>query len=258
MKFFRYNKKYYFKNENFGEEIEGDIFNYKIKGEHIEIPSILDPPYDYGKILLVGKNYFEHVVRMNSNIPEKPVFFCKTKNTLIGHNGIILKNKEVKKLDYEIELAIIIGKKCKDINKIDSIDCIFGYTISNDISARDFQYSFNNQWFLGKSMDTFFPTGPFIVTKDEIDDPMNLNMELRINGEIRQKSNTKYMIFDIYDLISFISKYITLYPGDIISTGTPSGVAQESGDKYFLKDGDLIEAEIEKIGILKNVVKNEI
>ncbi|MGC8585020.1 MAG: fumarylacetoacetate hydrolase family protein [Thermoplasmata archaeon] len=256
MKFFRSHNEYYIIEKGKGRKINGDIFSFEMQESLIEIPETLDHPYEYGKILLVGKNYYEHIREMNSQTSEKPTFFSKTKNTLIGHNQKILKNKEVKKLDYEIELGIIIGKKGKYIEKKDADDYIFGYTITNDISARDFQYSFNNQWFLGKSMDTFFPTGPYIVTKDEIDDPMNLNLKLRVNDQIRQESNTKNMIFDIFYLISFISTYITLEPGDIISTGTPSGVAQGRGEGYFLKDGDVIEAEIEKIGILKNVVKD--
>ena len=160
----------------------------------------------------------------------------------------------VKELDYEVELAVIIGKKCKNVSEQEALDQIFGYMILNDVSARDIQFQ-DKQFTRGKSFDTFAPCGPWITTKDEIQEPQNLRLLTNINGEQRQNSNTKNMHLKIPQIISKLSKVMTLEPGDIISTGTPEGVALKNPDTPFLKDGDKIHMEIEKLGTIKNTVK---
>jgi len=194
------------------------------------------------KIICVGLNYIDHAKELNMEIPEYPIIFLKPTSAIIYNEDYRIS----KRVDYEVELAIVIGKKCKNIKKDEANDYIMGYTILNDVTARDLQQK-DGQWTRAKSFDTFCPIGPRIV-KDI--DPMNLNIECRVNGEIKQKSNTKNMIFDVYELVEFVASIMTLYPGDIISTGTPPGVGE-------LKAGDVVECEIEGIGILRNYVKDE-
>ncbi|WP_048055496.1 fumarylacetoacetate hydrolase family protein [Methanotorris igneus] len=198
------------------------------------------------KIICVGLNYIDHAKELNMEIPEEPIIFMKPPSSIIYHEDTIIRPKISKRVDYEVELAVVIGKKGKNIKKNEADNYILGYTILNDVTARDLQAK-DGQWTRAKSFDTFCPIGPRIV-KDI--DPMNLNIECRVNGEIKQKSNTKNMIFDVYELIEFVSSIMTLYPGDIISTGTPPGVGE-------LKKGDVVECEIEGIGVLRNYVDDE-
>lgn len=195
------------------------------------------------KVVCVGLNYRDHAEELNMDIPEEPIIFLKPTSSIIYHEDKIVLPKQSKRVDHEVELAVVIGRKCKDVKKEDALDYIMGYTILNDVTARDIQKK-DGQWTRAKSFDTFCPIGPRIV-KDI--DPGNLDIQLRINGEVRQKSNTKNMIFSVEELIEFISEVMTLYPHDIISTGTPPGVG-------MLRRGDVVECEIEGIGILRNYV----
>ena len=180
--------------------------------------------------------------------------FIKPRTTLCGTNSNIICPKFVKELDYEVELAVVIGKECKNISEEQAMNQIFGYMVLNDVSARDIQFQ-DKQFTRGKSFDTFAPCGPWITTNDEINNPQDLHLLTNINGEERQNSNTKNMHITIPQIISKLSKVMTLEPGDIISTGTPEGVALKNPDTPFLKDGDKIHMEIEKLGTIKNTVK---
>lgn len=207
-------------------------------------------------IFCVGKNYKEHVLEMGSidDIPEHIMVFTKAPTTVIGHKNIIENHSAItNQLDYEGELAVVIGKRARNISKEDALDYVFGYTIVNDITARDLQ-SRHKQFFIGKSLDTTCPMGPYLVHKSLIPNPNNLNIVTRVNGEVRQNSNTRHFIFPIEEIITTLSKGMTLEPGDIIATGTPSGVGKGFNPPRFLKPGDQIEIEIDSIGVLKNTV----
>ena len=224
--------------------------------------TILSPiPYPRRNIICLGKNYLDHINEVknlktvSSNIPSKPIYFSKIAYPAIGQDEFVDSHSQVvKELDYEAELAVIIGKKGKNIDKDKVEDYIFGYTVSNDISARDIQTS-HTQWHKGKSFDTFCPLGPYVVHKSKITFPPELAIKSYINGELRQNSNTNQLIFDIPTIISDLSLGITLYPGDIILTGTPAGVGAGFNPPKYLKPGDKMECYIEKIGTLSNTVK---
>jgi 2-keto-4-pentenoate hydratase/2-oxohepta-3-ene-1,7-dioic acid hydratase in catechol pathway len=224
---------------------------------------ILAPiPRPKKNIVCLGLNYADHIKEdsesrtgANIDIPEHPIFFTKPPTTVIGPNEPIVYPKSTQKLDYEVELALIIGKKGKYIQQEKSLSYVAGYTILNDISARDLQTQ-HQQWFMGKSCDTFAPMGPVILTKDEIENPHDLDLSLNVNGEIRQQANTRDMIFKIPEIISSLSNGITLEIGDIIATGTPSGVGM-AHPKGMLAPGDTVSATIEKIGTLENKVVAE-
>ncbi|PAV27748.1 2-hydroxyhepta-2,4-diene-1,7-dioate isomerase [Virgibacillus profundi] len=229
------------------ENNEEDVFLTK---EEI----ILDTPNpNPSKVICVGKNYADHVAEMASDIPEFPVLFAKFNNAIIGPDDAIEKSSFTKKLDYEVELAVVIGKEASHVSKEDALNYIAGYTIGNDISARDLQKR-TPQWLQGKTLDRSTPIGPWVVTIDEIEDPASLSIRSYVNGEERQSSNTSHLIFDIPYLIEFISNLITLKPGDIILTGTPDGVGFAMKPPQFLKDGDVVALEIEKIGRMENRV----
>ncbi|WP_064092213.1 fumarylacetoacetate hydrolase family protein [Rossellomorea aquimaris] len=205
-------------------------------------------------IICVGKNYRDHAIEMGSEkeIPKDIMIFTKATNTVVGHQQTVFHHEELtQELDYEGELAVVIGKKGKCIPPEKALDFIFGYTIVNDITARDLQKK-HSQFFIGKSLDTTCPMGPVVVTKDEIDDPHSLNITTRINTEIRQQSNTREMIFTIPYIISTLSKGMTLEAGDIIATGTPAGVGKGFSPPRFLKKGDIVEVSIESVGVLTN------
>lgn len=206
------------------------------------------------KIICVGLNYIDHGKECNMNIPKSPVLFNKFNNALAAHKQIIKIPQYASKIDYEVELVIIIGKEVSNILKEDAYSCIFGYTIGNDLSARDLQF-LNGQWMLGKTCDNFAPIGPYIVTADEIN-PENLDIKSTVNGVVRQSANTCDLIFDCAELVSYISKYMTLKKGDVIFTGTPSGVilGYPEEKQIWLKSGDEIVASIEGIGSLKNIL----
>lgn len=207
------------------------------------------------KIVCVGLNYIDHAKESKMDIPTSPVIFSKFNNTLSAHLDYIPIPEGAKQIDYEAELVVVIGKEAKNVSKEEALSYVFGYTIGNDVSARDLQFR-TGQWLLGKSPDGFAPVGPFVVTSDEIN-PNNLNIECRINGEIRQKANTRDMIFDCATLVSYLSTYMTLKPGDLIFTGTPDGVilGYAKDQQVWLKPGDEMVVSIEKLGELKNVLK---
>lgn len=207
-------------------------------------------------IFCVGKNYVDHAIEMGSeaDIPEHLMLFSKAPTSVIGHESQIPSHEEVtKQLDYEGELAVVIGKTGKGIPKEHALDYVFGYTIVNDITARDLQAR-HKQFLLGKSLDGSCPMGPYIVGKSEIENPNQLDIETKVNGESRQKSNTKQFIFPIEEIIEVLSKGMTLEPGDIIATGTPAGVGKGFKPPRFLTKGDCIEITIDKIGTLKNSI----
>jgi len=205
------------------------------------------------KILCIGHNYKGHIGIGRTELPEFPNFFCKTANTLIGHREGIVLPPVTNEMDYEAELAIIIGKNGKNIPEDEAYQHIAGYSIFNDVSARDLQKR-TSQWFLGKSLDTFAPLGPCLVTVDEISDANCLELELSVNGELKQKTNTADLIFSIPFLVHFLSEMMTLKVGDVIATGTPSKIPQAANPQQFLKKGDVIEIKINQLGTLINSV----
>jgi 2-keto-4-pentenoate hydratase/2-oxohepta-3-ene-1,7-dioic acid hydratase in catechol pathway len=217
------------------------------------------------KIVAIGKNYREHIAEshtmnvqgFNEEIPAEPILFPKTPNVLIGTDEPIIIPKfineyhfEDPQVDYEGELAFIFKDKCKNISRVNALKHILGFTCMNDVSQRNFQRTDRSGWYRGKSLDTFGPIGPQLVMTEDIEDPMNLNIQTRLNGEIVQDGNTSQMIFGIPELVAFITKNFTMKPGDIVSTGTPGGVGR-------IVPGDVVEIEIEKIGILRNPVIEE-
>ena len=218
---------------------------------------IISPiPWPRKNVILLGVNYKEHVEEgararsLELKYPEAPVFFTKPATSIIGHLGKVVHHRATEKLDYEIELAVIIGKKGRDIPKGKVYDYIFGYTICLDMTARDLQRR-HGQWFKGKSLDTLCPLGPWIVHKSALPNPQALRLICRVNGEVMQDDNTSNMIFDIPTTIESLSSGMTLEPGEIISTGTPSGVGFARVPPFFLKPGDKVEGEIEGIGVLQ-------
>lgn len=207
----------------------------------------------------IGLNYTEHVAESartldtSKELPQQPVIFSKPPSAVTGHDSDIIHNQKItKQLDYEVELAVIIGKGGKNISKENAMNHVYGYTIINDISARDCRRA--GQWIVSKGQDTFAPMGPVLVTKDEITDPQNLNLSLTVNGIEKQNSNTKFMLFDIRDLIHDLSTVFTLDAGDIIATGTPAGVGAGRDPQEFMWPGDVVEATVENIGTLRNTI----
>jgi 2-keto-4-pentenoate hydratase/2-oxohepta-3-ene-1,7-dioic acid hydratase in catechol pathway len=208
-------------------------------------------------IYCVGKNYAEHAIEMGSkdDIPEHIMVFTKAPTSVIGPEEKVQNHQQItNQLDYEGELAVVIGKKGKGIKREEALDYVFGYTIINDVTARDLQAK-HKQFFIGKSLDTTCPMGPWIVHSSEVINPNNLDIETRINDEVRQKSNTENFIFPVEEIISVLSQGMTLEPGDIIATGTPAGVGKGFKPPRFLKPGDKMEITIEGIGTLKNFVE---
>ncbi|MFJ7469975.1 fumarylacetoacetate hydrolase family protein [Peribacillus frigoritolerans] len=215
--------------------------------------NILPPIAKPDKIICVGLNYFDHCKETGMEPPESPVIFSKYANAIAGHNDAIEIPINSTEVDFEAELAFIIGREAKHVSEEEADDYVFGYTIMNDISARDLQFQ-DGQWSRGKTADTFAPFGPVIVTKDEVGDPHNLAISLELNGEIMQDSNTSNLIFTVPKIISFLSQSMTLMPGDLIATGTPPGVGMGRNPKIWLKNGDRMNVSIEKIGTLSNHV----
>jgi len=218
---------------------------------------LLGPPIpNPDKIICLGLNYKSHAEEAGFKAPEIPILFAKFRNTLIGPTSPIVLPKQSEEIDYESELAVVIGKRCKDVSEANSLEYAAGYMALHDVSARDLQFR-SGQWLSGKSLDTFAPCGPVLVL-NEIHDPQNLNIETRINGQVLQQSNTKHMIFSVAYSIAYISSLMTLESGDIIATGTPEGVGFKRTPPIFLKQGDIVEVEVEKIGTLRNpVVRNQ-
>ena len=205
------------------------------------------------KILAIGRNYVDHAIEGGAAPPAAPLLFNKLPNSLSAHNAPIVLPDISQKVDYEAELAVVIGRRARRVSEAEALDHIFGYTLIDDVSARDLQFG-DGQWTRGKGLDTFAPLGPFITTRDEIPDVQALKIEGRLNGEIMQSSNTSKMIFQVAYLVSYLSQAITLEPGDVIATGTPEGVGVFRDPPVLLKAGDVYEVEIEGLGTLRNPV----
>ena len=206
-----------------------------------------------GKILAIGRNYAEHAAEGGADLPTAPLLFNKLTNSLSAHEAPIVLPTISEQVDYEAELAVIIGKAAKRVSEPDALDYVFGYSLINDVSARDLQYG-DKQWTRGKGLDTFAPLGPFITTRDEIADVQALKIEGVLNGDVMQSSNTSKMIFQVAYLVSYLSQGITLEPGDVIASGTPDGVGVFRKPPVLLKPGDVFEVRIEKLGTLRNHV----
>ena len=237
--------------ENFFEEIAYEM-------NEVTILAPIEKPRK--NIIGIGLNYTEHVAESargldtTGKLPTKPIIFSKPPTTVTATNTEIIKNtKLTSQLDWECELAVVIAKKGKYVTKENAMDYVFGYTVINDISARDCRRE--GQWIVSKGQDTFAPMGPYLVTKDEIENPHNLNLSLKVNGVEKQNSNTKFMLFNINDLIEDLSIVFTLEQGDIIATGTPAGVGAGRNPQEWMYDGDVVEATVEGIGTIVNTVK---
>ena len=240
-------------------DTDAELFE-EIAYEMDEVTFLAPIPKPRKNIIGIGLNYTEHVAESartldtTGKLPQKPIIFSKPPTTVTATNTDIIKNtKLTEQLDWEVELAVVIGKKGKYVSKADAMDYVFGYTVINDISARDCRRE--GQWIVSKGQDTFAPMGPILVTKDEIENPHNLNLSLKVNGVEKQNSNTKFLLFNINDLIEDLSTVFTLEPGDIIATGTPSGVGAGRNPQEWMYDGDVVEATVEGIGTIVNTVK---
>jgi 2-keto-4-pentenoate hydratase/2-oxohepta-3-ene-1,7-dioic acid hydratase in catechol pathway len=239
--------------------IQGDVLgNFKVLSGSAKIKRLL-APINPTNILALGLNYRRHADETKISHPEIPVLFIKATSSVIGPNEpILLPSVGPEKVDYEAELAVIIAEKVKNISARDAANCILGYTCANDISARDWQIEKQKkQWARGKSFDTFCPLGPYIVTRDELNNPQNLRIRAILNNHILQDSSTGDMIFSVPEIISHLSQSMTLLPGTVILTGTPEGVGFTRQPPVFLRDGDVVTIEIEKIGQLTNPIKRE-
>ncbi|MAS82123.1 MAG: hypothetical protein CMF45_05490 [Legionellales bacterium] len=222
--------------------------DFRLDAVNIEAP-IVHPP----KVIGVGLNYIDHCREANMAVPEEPVIFTKYSTSVTGPYDDVHWYKDVcQNVDYEVELGVVIGKQASRVSEEDALNYVLGYTIVNDVSARDLQLGGAGQWDLGKSLDTFCPYGPAIVTSNEVENPHNLDLQLSVNGEMRQTSNTSNLIFKIPELIAYLTKGITLMPGDLIATGTPFGVAMGMKDPTWLKDGDVCQAQIDGLGTIRN------
>ncbi len=233
---------------------ENDVRNFSLPINQVTLLAPIEFPH---KIVCLGLNYKDHAAETNSAIPDEPIIFMKPHTTIIGPNETIVKPSFVRQLDYEGELAIVIGRKAKNVPVSDAKSHIFGYTILNDVSARDIQFK-DRQWTRGKSFDTFAPTGPCITTLSQLQDPSDLSIHTWINNELRQNSTTRNMVFNVYEIVHHLSRVMTLEPCDIIATGTPAGVGYFiKPEPRFLQAGDVVKIEIEKIGALENSVVEE-
>lgn len=243
-------KEFMFKDWLSEVKVYQNDLTYSHKIEDVELLAPLpNPP----KIICLAFNYYDHARDAGLTPSDEPVIFMKPRTTLNSPYSSIICPLSVKRLDYEAEIAAIIGKNIKNIPEDQALDSIFGYMILHDVSARDIQFK-DKQFTRGKSIDTFAPCGPWITTKDEIDDPQNLGIITRVNGEIRQNSSSINMVIPIKKIISTLSTIMTMEAGDIISTGTPAGVAMSMKDPKYLKDGDIVEITIEKLGMIRNRV----
>lgn len=214
------------------------------------------PVHDPRKIVCVGLNYKDHAAESGAAIPKEPILFSKYATALIGHNEPILLPPVSQEVDYEAELVIVIGKRGRNIAKEEALEHVAGYTVGHDVSARDWQLKKDGkQWMIGKTFDTFAPAGPELVTADEVPDPHNLGIRLRLNGQTMQDSSTKQLIFGVPEMLAYISQVFTLEPGDLIYTGTPPGVGFAKKPPVFLKAGDVVEVEIDGLGVLRNPVE---
>ena len=206
------------------------------------------------KIVCIGLNFRDHAKESKMQAPNEPVIFFKATSSLVGPNDDLVIPRNASKVDWEVELAVVIGRRASYIAKEQALDYVAGYALHNDYSERSFQLERGGQWVKGKSADTFAPLGPFLVTSDEMSDPGRLGMWLKVNGEFRQKSSTSQMIFDVPTLVSYVSQFMSLLPGDVISTGTPAGVALGQNPPQYLKPGDVVEWGIDGLGESRQTV----
>ena len=207
-----------------------------------------------GKIVCIGLNYSDHAQETGAKIPTEPVLFFKATSAIVGPNDNVVIPKGSQATDWEVELAVVIGKKASYVAEEDALNHVAGYVLHNDYSERDFQIKRGGQWVKGKSCDTFAPLGPWLVTPDEMGDVQNLDMWLKVNGITRQNSSTRHMVFGVAHLISYVSQFMTLEPGDIISTGTPAGVGLGMDPPLYLKEGDKVELGIDGLGVAKQTI----
>ncbi len=210
-----------------------------------------------GKFMCIGLNYKDHAIETGNPFPDHPVLFMKANSAIVCPNDDTVMPRGSTKTDWEVELGVVIGKQAKYVSKEDALDYVAGYCIVNDVSERDFQFNLTGTWTKGKSCDTFGPTGPWLVTRDEVEDVNNLAMSLYVNGKQMQTGNTSTMIFSVAECIEHLSGLMTLYPGDVISTGTPPGVGAGMKPPVFLKVGDVVELEIEGLGKQRQEVKQD-
>ena len=204
-------------------------------------------------IIAIGRNYADHAAEMKSDVPDHPLIFAVLPSAVIGPGEpITWRSSITQKVDWEGEIGVVINKTAKDVSEADALDYVFGYTVANDVTARDLQKEIDKQWTRGKSLDTFCPLGPSIISRADIPDVQNLDVTTRVNGEIMQQGNTSSMMFSIPYLVSYCSRMFTLKPGDLIMTGTPPGVGAGRTPPVFLKDGDTVEITVEGVGTLRN------
>ncbi|NUW45177.1 fumarylacetoacetate hydrolase family protein [Nonomuraea rhodomycinica] len=223
-----------------------------VVGEGLRVgPPIARP----GKIVCIGLNYSDHAAESGADVPAEPVVFMKAANTMVGPYDEVLVPRGSVKTDWEVELAIVIGRRARYLDsREEALDAVAGYAVSNDVSEREFQLERGGQWDKGKSCETFNPLGPWLVTADEITDPQSLALRLWVNGELRQNGDTKNMIFDVAEIVRYLSQFMVLEPGDVINTGTPAGVAMGMPGQPYLRAGDVMELEIEGLGRQRQTV----
>jgi 2,4-diketo-3-deoxy-L-fuconate hydrolase len=259
----------YFDTSSFGEDYNEQFFENDglnrlqkfVESNKEKLPKLskdihLAPPIARpSKIVCIGLNYADHAKETNAQIPKEPIIFFKSTTALIGPNDDVIIPKNSKKTDWEVELAVVIGKKTSYVEESEALNYVAGYCLHNDLSEREFQIERGGQWVKGKSCDTFAPLGPFLGTKDEIKDVDNLKLWLKVNGQIMQNGNTSNFIFKVPFIVSYLSQFMTLLPGDVISTGTPAGVGLGMNPQVYLKPGDVVELGIDDLGTSKQNVK---
>ena len=243
-----------------GDLIEENARGAALEDERIAVPlSAVEflPPVFPGKILAIGRNYVDHAIEGGEAPPAAPLIFTKLPNSLNAHDQPVVLHSISTQIDYEAELAVVIGRRARRVSEAEALSHVFGYTLINDVSARDLQFG-DGQWVRGKGLDGFAPLGPYVTTRDEVADVQALDIEGRLNGEVMQSSNTSKMIFGVAHLVSYISQGITLEPGDVIATGTPEGVGVFRRPPVLLKHGDVFEVEVEGLGTLSNTFVNPV
>ncbi|AVX04879.1 ureidoglycolate lyase [Maritalea myrionectae] len=240
-----------------GEVLSDEKLNELSQLDLVDLPQ-LDPNQrigacvgNVGKFICIGLNYADHAAESGMDVPSEPVMFFKATSAISGPNDEVEIPRKSEKTDWEVELGVVIGKRAKYVDEADAMNYVAGYCVVNDLSEREFQIERQGQWVKGKSADTFGPIGPYLVTRDEVSDPQNLDMYLDVNGERRQTGNTKTMVYGVAVLVSYVSQFMSLQPGDIISTGTPPGVGMGMSPQTYLKTGDKMELGIEGLGVQK-------
>ena len=248
-----YNEKFFENNglQRLEKFVKDNKNTLDVINQQVRLSSPLARP---SKLVCIGLNYAKHAKETNAAIPSEPIIFFKSTTSIIGPNDEVMLPKDSEKTDWEVELALVIGKKASYVSKDEAMDYVAGYVLHNDISERAFQLERGGQWAKGKGCDTFAPLGPWLVTKDEIENPNNLRLWLKVNDKMMQDGNTDDFIFDVAYVVSYLSQFMTLLPGDVISTGTPHGVGLGFKPPIYLKVGDVMELGIEGLGTSKQTV----